>query len=99
MVGSAVDKLEILVKKLSSFSLRCSGSSSFSLASSMSLLMAVMRASVKTALREKMITCRDVRFGGMVECEDGNLGVQVRVLSYQASHSFSLDGCSPPWKH
>ena len=40
-------KLGALVKKLSSFSLRCSGSSSLTLASSMSLLMAVIRASVR----------------------------------------------------
>lgn len=40
------DELGALVKKLSPFSLRCSGSSSLTLASSMSAVMAAMRASV-----------------------------------------------------
>lgn len=40
------DELGALVKKLSSFNLRCSGSSSLTLASSMSLLMAAIRASI-----------------------------------------------------
>lgn len=43
----AEDELGGLVKKLSSFNLRCSGSSSLTLASSMSLLMAVIRASIR----------------------------------------------------
>lgn len=45
--GAADEELGTLVKKLSFLSLRCSGSSSLALASSMSLLMAVMRASTR----------------------------------------------------
>lgn len=60
--GRAEGELGALVKKLSSFSLRCSGSSSLTLASSMSLLMAVMRASTRRRDERKMKTCRkDVR--------------------------------------
>ena len=43
--GEEGGALTAAVKKLSSFSLRCSGSSSFSRACSMSLLMAAIRAS------------------------------------------------------
>ena len=45
-MGETGEMLAALVKKLSSFSLQFSGSSSFALASSMSLLIAAMRASV-----------------------------------------------------
>lgn len=45
--GVGEDKLGALVKKLSSFNLRCSGWSSLTLASSMSLLMAMTRASLE----------------------------------------------------
>lgn len=41
------DELGALVKKLSPFSFRCSGRSSLTLASSMSAVMAAMRASVR----------------------------------------------------
>lgn len=58
-MGGVKDELGTLVKKLSSLSLRCSGSSNLTLASSMSLLMAPMRASVGTQKE----TCREVRCG------------------------------------
>lgn len=58
MDGRAEDELGALVKKLSSLSLRCSGSSRLTLASSMSLLMAVMRASVRSREEREMKTCR-----------------------------------------
>lgn len=52
----AEDKLGALVKKLWSFNFRCSGSSSFNLASSMSLLMAVIRASFRDEEMQRQVS-------------------------------------------
>ena len=65
--GRADDELGALVKKLSSLSLRCSGSSSVTLASSMSLFMAAMSASVKNRNEREMKTCRKE-----VRCKENN---------------------------
>ena len=68
MLGRAGDEVEALVKKLSSLSLRCSGSSRLTLASSMSLLMAAMRASVqKETCRKKSERSQSVP--GLCVCE------------------------------
>lgn len=70
MGGTAEDEIRALVKKLSSLSLRCSGSSSLTLASSMSLLMAVIRASVTKRDKTEMKTSRkEIREDRVSVCE------------------------------
>lgn len=83
----SADEAGAVVKKLSSLSLRCSGSCSLTLASPMSLLMAEIRASIQKdrkadETRQYSHACVCVfEFEGM---------------TYQESRRFSLDVCSPP---